>query len=305
MNILSTNARDLKHKHEDLKNKVKFFQSGIFTIQETHYRTKGKFKMDNYTIFEAIRKNKEHGGSMIGVHVGLKPVLVKDYDEQFELIVVEIKIGNKSIRVITGYGPQEIWKPSEKMDFYVALEKEIASAELAGKSYIIAMDANAKLGPTYIPGDPHPISQNGKLLSGIIERHAICVANGLVEKRQGIITREIHTINGIEKSVIDLVLLSGDLIKHMEYIHVDDKREYVLTNIVKTKKGKEHTKSDHNITNTKFNLAWTHTEQEQMTTFKDNDNEAKKNFKQQTTKTHELTKIVDMQKPIDSDKQTN
>ena len=67
LNILSTNARDMRYKESDLKDKVKFFNSSIFSVQETHYRQKGKFKLQDYHIFESIRKNKDHGGSMLGV----------------------------------------------------------------------------------------------------------------------------------------------------------------------------------------------------------------------------------------------
>ena len=56
LNILSTNAADLHHKAEDLKNKVRFFKNGIFAIQETHFRKKGKLKMQDYQIFESIIK---------------------------------------------------------------------------------------------------------------------------------------------------------------------------------------------------------------------------------------------------------
>ena len=41
LNILSTNAADLKQKAEDLKNKIKYFESSIFAVQETHFRKKG------------------------------------------------------------------------------------------------------------------------------------------------------------------------------------------------------------------------------------------------------------------------
>ena len=54
LSVLSTNAADLNHKSEDLKNKVRYFDCGIFAIQETHYRKKGKFKMQDYHIFESI-----------------------------------------------------------------------------------------------------------------------------------------------------------------------------------------------------------------------------------------------------------
>ena len=109
VNILSTNAGGLRHKASDLKNKLKYFQSTIFSVQESHYAKKGKFVMDKFIIFEAIRKSKIKGGSILGVHVDLKPVLVKEYSESFELIVVEVEIGTTRVRVMTGYGPQENW----------------------------------------------------------------------------------------------------------------------------------------------------------------------------------------------------
>ena len=150
----------MKYKEEDLKNKVKYFNSSIFAVQETHYKKKGKFKLQDYVIFESIRKNKEHGGSMVGIHVGLNPALIEEYCTDFELIVVEIQVENRSLRVITGYGPQENWEITERLPFYNALEKEIASPEVEGKSVIIAMDANAKLGPDIIPNHPKTMSKN-------------------------------------------------------------------------------------------------------------------------------------------------
>ena len=135
--------------------------------------------MQDFHIFESIRENKENGESMLVLHIGLEPVLVSGYSDTFELLVVEVKIANKAIQVITGYGPQENWQENGKTPFYNALDEEIASTELEGKSILIAMDANAKLGPEYIQGDPHKQSQNGKVMTGTIERHALCVANGM------------------------------------------------------------------------------------------------------------------------------
>ena len=255
--ILTTNAAGLRYKDSDLKNKVKCVNSSIFTVQETHYTKKGKFEMENYNIFETIRKCKQMGGSMLGIHMDLHPVLVNEYSEEFELMVAEITTGNTKIRIMTGYGPQESWKDKERLPFFEALEKEIARAEFEGRSVIISMDANSKLGKTYIAGDPHEQSKNGKTLSEIIERHALIVINGLTDKCTGLITRERSTVQGVEKSVIDFVIVSSDLGKHIEYMHIDDKRRNVLTKLTKTKKS--HTKkveSDHNVIETKINISW-------------------------------------------------
>ena len=57
----------------------------------------------------------------------------------------------------------------------------MTKAEIAGRSVIISCDANSKMGPKYIQGDPNPMSENGRILEGIINRHARIVANGITE----------------------------------------------------------------------------------------------------------------------------
>ena len=101
---------------------------------------------------------------MVGVDKSLQPVLIEEYEETFELLVIEITVGGKEIRIMSGYGPQETWTDEEKMPFFVALEEEIIKAQDNRKSVIIAMDANSKLGKEYIENDPKPMSGNGKIL---------------------------------------------------------------------------------------------------------------------------------------------
>ena len=55
--MFSTNAAGLKSKVQSLKNEIKSVNAAIFTVQETHFPKKGKFKLENFEIFEAIRKN--------------------------------------------------------------------------------------------------------------------------------------------------------------------------------------------------------------------------------------------------------
>ena len=183
--IFSSNAQGLKSKIQSLKSELKSSNAGGFTIQESHFRKKGKLKVDNFEIFEAIR-NKESGGSIIGAHKSLNPILISEHSDEFELLVVEIQVKNKDIRIITGYGPQESWPEAERISFFVALEQEIAKAEMQGKSIFIEMDSNSKLGPDIISKDPHKQSANGKILSGIIDRHGLIVGNGLASKCVGV-----------------------------------------------------------------------------------------------------------------------
>ena len=90
--MFSANADGLNKKVHSLKFEVKDSKSAIFTIQETKLKKKGRFKLEGFEIFESIRKNKEKGGSMLGIHKSLKPVLIEEYDETFELIVAEVNL---------------------------------------------------------------------------------------------------------------------------------------------------------------------------------------------------------------------
>ena len=87
---------------------------------------------------------------MIGIHKALNPILIKEYDEDFELLVVEFEEARRGIRIISGYGPQENWSETDRLPFFWALEAEIVKAELENKAVIIEMDANSKLGPEMI-----------------------------------------------------------------------------------------------------------------------------------------------------------
>ena len=77
INIFSTNAAQLKGKMDSFKSALKETNAAIFTIQETHFAKKGQFQIENFEIFEAIRK-KEKGGSAIGVKKALKPYLIQE-----------------------------------------------------------------------------------------------------------------------------------------------------------------------------------------------------------------------------------
>ena len=211
--------------------------------------------MDQFEIFEAFRK-KDGGGTMIGAHISLEPILIQEYSEDFELVVIEIKVEGKGIRVISGYGPQETWSLDRRMPFFTALEDEVCKAELAGRAVMICCDPNSKMGEQYIPGDPHGMSENGKIIEGILERNALIVANGLKGICKGVITRAHSTTEGEGKSAIDLVLLSEDLVENVREVIIDEKKQFALESITKTKKGIDIKKSDHNTILTKFKFRW-------------------------------------------------
>jgi exonuclease III len=95
--LFSTNAAGLKNgKVRSLRNEVINTKSNIITIQETHFTQKGRFQMNGMVVFEAIRK-KKGGGTLMAIKEELKPKLIEEYIEDFELLVVEIEATNKTI----------------------------------------------------------------------------------------------------------------------------------------------------------------------------------------------------------------
>ena len=51
LSIFSCNAAGLKGKVNSLKYEIKKSDIGIFTIQETHFKSKGKVKCKDFEIF--------------------------------------------------------------------------------------------------------------------------------------------------------------------------------------------------------------------------------------------------------------
>lgn len=79
LKIFSTNAASLINgKLESLKSEVIATQANIVTLQETHSNKKGKIKIPNFVVFEAMRP-KKGGGTLIAVHDNLEPKLIEEY----------------------------------------------------------------------------------------------------------------------------------------------------------------------------------------------------------------------------------
>ena len=90
------------------------------------------------------------------------------------------------------------------------------------------MDSNAKHGPDIISADPHPPSQNGKLLSKVVEENDLVVVNGK-NVCQGVITRFHETAKGCEKSVLDYFIVCRRTFELINGMVVDGAEKHALT----------------------------------------------------------------------------
>ena len=297
LKIYSTNgAGVVGGKIKSLKSAVKQTNANLVTIQETHSKRKGRIQIEDHIVFEAIRKAKG-GGTLISGHKDLNPKLIEQYEDDFELLVIEIELKQKQVRVISGYGPQENWPENKRMPFFIALETEIA--KLAGRSVIVEMDANAKLGKKYIKGDPHEMSPNGHILAQIVERHMLVVGNG-ADICTGTITRKRVTKNRVEQSAIDIILFSSDMLDSLVSLDIDENRKYVLTKVINNKKGLRIQESDHNPIVTEFKLQIKRPkEADKLEMYNLKNKEGQTKFKEYTNNTKMLSTVFDSDDDID------
>ena len=95
----------------------------------TYFKRKGNDKCGDFEIFESIRK-KQKEGTLIGAHKSLDPILIEEYSEDFELLVIEVKVDGKEIRIISGYGLQENWPKEERTPFLMLLKRKLSKLSL-------------------------------------------------------------------------------------------------------------------------------------------------------------------------------
>ena len=104
---IRTNAAGLKQKMYSLLSKIEKFQPACIFIQETKLYKKGQLKLEGFQCFEQVRVKSKGGGLLLAVHESFDPVLIFEGNDDMEILIVQGKIGQKDIRFINAYGPQE------------------------------------------------------------------------------------------------------------------------------------------------------------------------------------------------------
>ena len=182
------------------------------------------------------------------------PVSIGD-DTEDEVLVVQAQILNKKVRFINAYGPQEDEIEKSK-SFFSKLDEVVKTAKLAGALICMELDANSKLGPSIIPGDPHSQSKNGKLLAELLSEKGLIVVNG-TKHCTGVITRHRKTTIRTEESVIDFFIVCEQFFSLVTKMIVDEERKYSLTKYCTKNGAKSITVSGgHLLLILELNLKW-------------------------------------------------
>ena len=285
--LLSANSNSLKNKLESLKFNMAIIKPHIIVIQETKAKRKGQFDLKGYRQYETVRGDNG-GGLLLACISSIQPVLIFEGECECEILVVQVKVGDYLIRIIGGYGPQECAPIIVRETYRITIEEQVNRAYLAGCMILIAEDSNAKLGSEIIPGDPHTISENGKLLDGMIRRQNLYIANSSPLCDGGPITRRRVAKGKVEESCIDFVLMSQDLSYFLRKMTIDSNQLYALTKFTTTKGNPCIKRSDHFTIITNFKLKWKEEKPKREEMFKLRDEEGLEKFKQMTTKSNKL-----------------
>ena len=94
LKVIGTNANGLKSKKESFINLLKTDCPQVFMIQETKLKRKNQVRVEDYELFEKVRKNKGGGGIMVGINkeIAATPVDVSPQDDETEILAVEIEL---------------------------------------------------------------------------------------------------------------------------------------------------------------------------------------------------------------------
>ena len=286
--VLGTNADGVKPKEESFYTAINHYTPSVIIVQETKLNNPGTFKIPGFQVFEKVRPNHQGGGGLLtAIHEDLKPILISTGEKETEIISVQVNLGSTQIRIINAYGSQEDATKQERYSFWQELEMEVIDAYENNCMVVIEMDANAKVGMKYIVGDPHETSPNGNLLLEMVRRQNLIIVNSM-DMCKGVITRERITQDGIERSVIDYILVSEEFSKFLLEACIDDERLYTLHRY--TGRNRKKILSDHNWfffkSVLKFNNCPRRTKKE---IYQYKNNESKKTFMEATSNNNLLS----------------
>ena len=294
LRLLGVNAAGLKSKFTSFKKVILDLKPSVFFIQETKFQEEGQLKLDEYIIYEKLRKKEKAGGGLaLGCHKDLNPCWVSEGNENVEVLSIDIFLKNIRIRCCAAYGPQEGDSLEKKEAFWNQLDKEVSEAEKNGSGFILQFDGNLWAGAKIVPGDPRPQNKNGYFLEQFLNRNPrLTIVNSLPEC-QGLITRSRFKNGILEESVLDFFIVCSSVLPFVTRMVIDDAKNHILTNYKAAKRTGKAVDSDHYTVYLDLELEISKDKPERQEIFNFKDKDSQQIFKKNTTDTSEFTDCFD------------
>ena len=299
--FVGVNAAGITSKIHSFDKLLVDIQPTVWMMQETK-RTINRPKLasnnlSNYQIFELRRhKTKEEGGKGLmggGLAIGaihdVKPVLLRQGDDDCECLTIQIQVGTVSIICVAGYGPQSGDSMDRKNKFWSYLEQEVQYATENDIGIVIQIDSNSWAGCALIPNDPNEQNANGKLLEMFLQRNQnITIVNAL-QICEGLITRKRITEHRNEKAILDLFLVCEKTLPFVSKMHVDEQGAHQLSNFYGIRHKSKVTESDHSKVELHLKLEFPLIKPIRNEFFNFKDQEGQFKFKEFTSQSNQLS----------------
>ena len=158
---MGVNSAGIRSKILTFKKILAELKPSVFFLEETKMKDSGKLKLDNYMIFELVRKSRDGGGGLaLGCDKALKPAWVREGDDEVEALSVDIYVQSMKIRCCVAYGCQENAPIERKTKFWKYLDEDVVLANNTESGFVLQFDGNLWAGPGIVPGDPRPQNIN-------------------------------------------------------------------------------------------------------------------------------------------------
>ena len=268
-------------------------------MEETKYKDNGKLKLDDYIVFDLVRKSRDGGGGLaLGCVKELKPAWVREGDDLVEALSVDIFVKSMTIRCCVAYGCQESDSCERKNAFWKYLDEEVFQSSNLGSGLVLHFDGNLWAGEKLIPGDPRQQNRNGKLFEEFLSRHPHLTVVNSLSLCDGLITRSRFRNDKIEESVLDFFVVCKRVLPYVTKMVIDEDRKYILTNYEKVKRGEKASDSDHYTEYMDVSLNLIVEKPVRREIFNFMNKEAQEKFRLETSETSEFSNCFNNNLPV-------
>ena len=183
--------------------------------------------IQGYKCINSKRKTSQGGGIATLVQSGDSAHTLKVFEGEndLELLITRHSQFGVIINILNVYGVVESRSNKDEInDRWNKIQDQINKIESRGELLVIIGDLNVHVGDI-IPSNSSKVSCGGKLLKEFLESGNYILINALERTKGGPFTR-VDPSNDQIKSVLDLVIVSQELLKYVDTFVIDDARSF-------------------------------------------------------------------------------
>ena len=245
LKIFYNNINGYQSKKESFTKIIQSNTPDIITLCETKRGENIRVKKDEIPGYDVVEKNEKNGkeGLLIAVRKGTYSSMSEVSETEMKnIMTVQIKFPNLTMRVILVHAPQETVKYDQRLDFFNEVAEQIERCITSGDILVVVGDMNARIEKS---SGITAMSSNGKLLKTIIDDNELRVAN-FHEKTEGMWTRIQSRKDGSQcKSVLDYCLIEEETYTQITSMLIDEEKVFCPYREKIVRNNKEIIFSDH------------------------------------------------------------